>query len=289
LWKTILENLLLLPDIFALQKELTCSQGYNEASMQPMVVFPFHDPQKVTFPHLLAVTPDLKKVFSGAFVGVSYVTLECCREQLNALAEDPFFTLTHLPAEGLTGDQFLALYRWAARIVQPEQVLHLAFIDRLAFILQSGYREQFLEDVRSLKDDETPLIFARSARAWATHPRNYFEIEGMVTTAGRLLFDKEIDFAWCQLALRAGKLRKVLPLVRNHDISMVAEMVLPLREEIRTKEVDWLAWEDPFVYSRDSQELKEEKEHSPEETCKRLAYAIPMLELLYEAVKNGGS
>jgi hypothetical protein len=40
---------------------------------------------------------------------------------------------------------------------------------------------------------------------------------------------------------------------------MVAELVLMLKDKVQTKDVDWLAWEDPFIYSRNPQELKKEK------------------------------
>lgn len=65
---------------------------------------------------------------------------------------------------------------------------------------------------------------------------------------------------------------------------MVAEIVLMLRDNIQTKDVDWLAWEDPFLYSCNPQQLKKEREQSIRETRKRLAYVIPMLQLLDEAV-----
>ena len=52
--------------------------------------------------------------------------------------------------------------------------------------------------------------------------------------------------------------------------------------DIKTKEVDWLAWEDPFILSRDPEELKHERENSLEETQKRLAYAMPMVETMVQ-------
>jgi hypothetical protein len=81
----------------------------------------------------------------------------------------------------------------------------------------------------------------------------------------------------------AGHLRPVLPHVKHRDISMIAEIVLLLQESIQTRDVDWLAWEDPFVYRRDPERLKAEREQSLAETHKRLAYVIPMLELLHRA------
>jgi len=60
--------------------------------------------------------------------------------------------------------------------------------------------------------------------------------------------------------------------------------VLLLRDEIRSKDVDWLGWEDPYIYARNPTELKTEREQSKEEVRKRLSYVIPMLKLLYKAV-----
>jgi len=258
----------------------------KSSKLQPIIVFPFHDPEKVTFRHFEAITPGLKEVFSGAYVGITHVTFESCQEQINEIGKDSFYRLFHLPPDGGVGDQFAYLYREAVKAAQPEQVLHLAFIDRLAFILLSSHRRRFIEDISAIQDGDTPLIFSRSESAWATHPRNYFEIERMVTTAGKLLFKKELDFAWCHLVVQAGQLQRVLPSVRNHDLSMVAELVLGLIDEVKTKEVDWLAWEDPFIYSRDPRELMEEREQSQEEVQKRFSYVVPMLQLLNEAA-NG--
>jgi hypothetical protein len=140
-----------------------------------------------------------------------------------------------------------------------------------------------------LRSEDLPLIFQRSAIAWSSHPRNYFEIESFVTTIGRILFGRSLDYAWCHLVVQASQLTEILPLVRNADLSMVAEMILLLQADIKSKEVDWLAWEDPFVMSRDPEELKRERENSPEETGKRLSYAMPMVETMVQyALKQNG-
>jgi hypothetical protein len=94
----------------------------------------------------------------------------------------------------------------------------------------------------------------------------------------------------CHLVVQAFQLAEIMPLVRNADLSMVAEMILLLQPEVKTKEVDWLAWEDPFILGRDPEELKRERENSPEETRKRLSYAIPMVEsMLQDALKQTGN
>ena len=127
---------------------------------------------------------------------------------------------------------------------------------------------------------ELPLIFQRSQRAWETHPQSYRELEGIVTTVGRNLFGKDLDYAWCHIAVRAAQLREIMPLVKNPDLSMMAEIIYYLQDDIQTCAVDWLSWEDPFIFKREAAELKHERENSLEETHKRLSYALPMVQTL---------
>ncbi len=224
--------------------------------MQPVIVMPMHDPTGVMLPLLASVTPPLKELFAQAIVSVSVSTVETQPERVAALHADRFFQVIQQQQDLSVGEDFTALYTAAAASVSPSQVLHLCYIE--------------------------------SQAAWQTHPRNYQEIEPMVTLAGQWLFGVALDFAWCHLALQAQQLAAVMPHVRRKDISMVAEMLLPLRHRARTREVDWLAWEDPFVYACDAEQLKRERESSPQETHKRLAYVIPMLELLYQASRREG-
>ena len=72
--------------------------------------------------------------------------------------------------------------------------------------------------------------------------------------------------------------------VHNPDMSMMAEIVVQLVKEIRTEEVDWLAWEDPFILGREANELFRERENSLEETHKRLSYALPMMEVIRKGI-----
>ena len=102
------------------------------------------------------------------------------------------------------GEDFAALYRNAAATCRPDQVLHLCYIDRVAYALQSEHRDRFVDDVLAVKPRQTPLVFHRSKLAWSTHPRNYLEIEAMVTTAGEWLLGQSLDFAWCHITLPAA-------------------------------------------------------------------------------------
>jgi hypothetical protein len=259
------------------------------ARFSPVVVLPIHDPGGELLPHLPKLTSRLKRVFAGAFVGVTAVTAENQPGWVHWLATHAFCQpILHRPGLAV-GDQFRELYAGAAAAYPPDTLLHLCFIDRLAYILQSVHRQSFTDDMRTAGSEDTPLIFHRSEAAWATHPANYRAAEQMVTTAGELLFGKTLDFAWCHLAIRAGALGEIIPRTERPDMSMMAEVVVQaLGQGIRTKEVDWLGWEDPFMAGRDARQLKQEREESLQETRKRLAYVIPMLQVL-DSAANGGT
>ena len=252
--------------------------------MQPVIVMPMHDPAGVMFPNLEAIAPQLKSIFAKAFVSVTSITHETQSSHMAWLRQDEFFQALYHQSDIPVGRDFLALYAQAAAACSPDQILHLCFIDRVAFALQSDYREQFLADIQAVKPEDTPLIFQRSKAAWDAHPSNYRELEAMLTHAGRILFKRDLDFAWCHLAIQARQLASVLPTLKNTDLSMLAEMVVRLRDQAQAKDVDWLAWEDPFILSRDARELKAERERSSAENRKRLAYVIPMLQVLYQAI-----
>ncbi len=252
--------------------------------MRPAIVLPLHDPDGVLLPHLAAVTPQLKAVFAEAFVSLTLPTCQAQGQLVSALQHEPFFQLCYFdPDCQPIGDRFRSLYAQAAAACTPGQVVHLCFPDRVCFALLSHHRAAFLADIATLQPERTPWLFQRSSAAWSTHPQNYFEIEQWATRTGELLFGRSLDFTWCHLALEAQRLRAVLPLTHSSDLSFVAEIVVALRETIRTQAVDWLAWEDPFIYGREPEALKRERESDPRETHKRLAYIVPTLEHLLRA------
>jgi len=253
--------------------------------VQSVIVMPMHDPDGLMFPHLDVITPRLKAIFAHAVVSVNPVTRVRQAESVRRLVADHFFDVIDLPPNRLIGEEFLALYQHAAATCPPDAILHLCFIDRVAFALQSDYREPFMADIQAVRAEDTPFIFQRSPAAWQTHPHNYYELEQMVTRVGELLGQPSLDFAWCHLAIQAHQLRAILPQIKKQDLSMMAELVLNLKAKIQTQAVDWLAWEDPFIVGRDGAQFKREREQSVAETRKRLAYVIPMLQLLEEATR----
>jgi len=254
--------------------------------MRPALAFPYNDPDGTMLPHIQTILPDLKNHFSHAYISTSPASLKLL-QQNDLIQADNFFTIFPIEEDKLIGEAFAYLYQHAAETAPPAQPLHLCYPDRMAFALEGEYRDSFLADVDSLIIEDLPLIFQRSSIAWDTHPQNYRELEGIVTTVGKHLFGKALDYGWCYIVVRAGQLREIMPLVKNPDLSMVAEMIYYLQADIKTRAVDWLAWEDPFIFERDAAELKHEREHSLAETRKRLSYVLPMIETLTRFSNNG--
>ena len=254
--------------------------------MKPALAFPYNDPDGIMFPRLQAILTDLKNHFECAYLSPPPSTLEWLKPTGQILTDD-FFTVFPVEEEKQPGESFSYLYRRAAETAHPDQPIHLCYLDRISFALEGNYRDSFLADVDSLTPQDLPLIFQRSDFAWKTHPQNYRELEGIVTTVGKNLFGTELDYAWCHIVVSAGQLRRIMPLVKNPDLSMVAEMVFYLQEKIQTRDVDWLAWEDPFIFQRNATELKHEREISLVETQKRLKYVLPMIDTLTRLSKNG--
>jgi len=258
--------------------------------VQPVIVMPLHDPQGHVLSHLYRVTPLLEQAFAAGYASLTSETQLQQGDWIERLAATGFYRLSVQPAGAPLGERFRALYREAVTRCDRQQPLHLCFADRVAFALQDAYREAFLDDVRASGAGPLPLLFQRSAYAWQTHPRNYYEVEHMATRAGALLTGRSLDWTWCHLVIRAGQLGGVLPALAQQEISVLGELLLALLQaghEVCTRDVDWLAWEDPFILGQPADELRQAREGSVAETRKRLAYVIPTMALLADFSVDG--
>ncbi|OGF20582.1 hypothetical protein A2316_00535 [Candidatus Falkowbacteria bacterium RIFOXYB2_FULL_38_15] len=241
------------------------------------LLFPFYDPNNVETKFLKQILPLLKENFDNAFVSITPKTVAINSESLNFLKEDSFFIVNENPEDSLIGDHFIAGYKNAVEHSKSDQILHLCYLDRIAFALLN-YKETFLDD---LNDVNSPTLFLRSEKAWSTHPRNYRAAESMVTEVGRVLFDKVLDFTWCHLSLTAGQLSDVLPRLTARDLVITSQLIFSLKEIIKTKAVDWLSWEDPFIFGKDQNKFKLERENDPAESEKRMGYILPEIKYLF--------
>jgi hypothetical protein len=253
--------------------------------MRPVAVIPMNDPAGIFFPLLQTITPSLKQIFERVFMSVTAVTHENFPQHVAWAQTESLFDVIIHDREASFGYDFVTIMAHAAQSCTPAQILHLCFIDRVFFALQTEYRQSFVADVEGLTPEQTPLIFERSPTAWETHPQNYYHFEQMIRTTGEWLLGQSLDFAWCHLVIQANRLQSIVPMVtQTEGFGFFAELVLLMREDVKTKAVDWLAWEDPFLLNRDAQELKREREQSTAESLKRLAYVTEMMEVLQTAV-----
>lgn len=242
------------------------------------LVFPFHDPNNIETKFLKQILPVLKENFDNAFVSVTPKTVNNNLESVAFLQQDNFFVVNINSEGSLIGDHFVAGYKNAVEHSKSDQILHLCNSDRIAFALLN-YKDSFLNDLNNVN---TPTLFLRSEKAWSTHPKNYHAAESMVTEAGRILFDKILDFTWCHLSLTVGQLSNVLPSLTARDLVITSQLVFSLKEIIRLKSVDWLSWEDPFIFGKDPQKYKLERENDPTELDKRMGYVLPEIKYLFE-------
>ena len=246
--------------------------------MQPAIILPIHDPRGIELPFLWQAESELKSLFSAAYVGFTAATRQQQPAAVERIQADPFYSLVFNPPGSLPGEHYRNACQLALDSSPPEQTLHLCNLDRVAFALLTGYREAFRADCLRAGHAARPVVFQRSPRAWETHPANYRQVESLLTQAGQLLFGRSYDFAWCHLAIPAGLLAQVLPRLQSRDFGILIELLLLLRPQLLTEDVDWLAWEDPFILARDPEQLRRERETSPNETTKRLRGILPFFE-----------
>jgi hypothetical protein len=250
------------------------------------LVFPFHDPKNIEIKFLKQVLPILKENFDNAFVSITPKTASLNPEAVAYLQQDNFFVVNFNSEDSLIGDHFVSAFTNASTHSTPEQILHLCTSDRLAFTLLTDYKKAFLDDVNKIQKGDNPVLFHRSAKAWTTHPQNYHAAEAMVTEVGKVLFGKVLDFTWCHLVITAGQLKESLPYLTAHDLVIQAQLVLNLKDIIKTQDVDWLSWEDPFIFEKDAAQFKAEREKDPAEIEKRMNYTLPEIRYLFEEYRK---
>lgn len=252
--------------------------------MQSTLLIPFHDPDGILQPFLWAMEADLKRLFDGVVLSISPQTARCRGEMLERLSADSFYTLVHNDPHTLPGEHYMNGWRTAIDRYPADQSFHLCDLDRFAYALHS-FRDDFLRDIAWANAQTQPVLFQRSAAAWATHPANYRELEGMVNRVGEMLLGKRFDFAWSHAVLRGHELRELLNQLTGRDFIILIEMVLLLRERLLLREVDWLAWEDPFILGVSDETLRRQRESSQAETEKRIRGLLPFFNALHGLVE----
>ena len=255
-------------------------------AVKASIILPIHDPQKLLFPLLEQFTPQLKTLYTHAFVSVSPTSEKLQKKYILRLQNDSFFTVNFNQPDSQTGDQFLSAYTSATTHSDPQTMLHSCDLDKVACYLSGQHKADYINDIQWANQQSQPVLFQRSEAAWQTFPENYRIIEHYAIDTGKMLFNQTYDFACSHFAMQSHLLASLLPHIHGHDFRILLEIILLVRDQLLTKNVDWLEWEDPFVLGRDPQELRQERDASPYETYRRLQYVVPFLQMLYELIPD---
>lgn len=253
----------------------------------PVLAFALHDPNNIESKFLRKITPFLKQHFSCVYIRFTYETIQNNKSSVEWFKHDNFFRTSECPENSPIGEHFVDIYKEVAKNSPPTEIVHLCTPDRLAFAVEF-YPAELAHAFESANKSAVPVLFTRSKLAWATHPKTYHALESALSKEGEVLFGKYFDFAWCHLVLRLKDLTQVIPHLSIQDYTFMAEMIVFFKDSLVMKEVDWLSWEDPYIYDRNADELRAEREHSADETAKRLSYVVPIMNYLvylYKATK----
>lgn len=243
------------------------------------LAFPLHDPKNIVSPFLQKITPLLKVNFSKVFISLTPPTIELNSAIIDWLKADNFFILNFNSPDTNVGDHFFSLFTNTVANSSPNEIIHLCTVDRLAFAILN-FQKQFLSDIKAGESQVT--LFTRSALAWSTHPQTYYAAESMVSRVGEVLFGKSLDFAWCHITLSSAQLKQILPKLSAHDLVIFAQLVYQLKDILQAKDIDWLSWEDPFIFGKDPKDFKLECEQDSADIQKRFNYVLPMINYLFE-------
>ncbi|MGI5826369.1 MAG: hypothetical protein ACOX50_03065 [Patescibacteria group bacterium] len=133
--------------------------------MLPVATYPLHDKDGSLLAHFEKITPDLKQIYAKVVVSITPATSESQKTRVQTLTQDSFFDLVFNAKDTLPGDHFLAGFRQAVKISDPEQNIHLCTSDRLSFILETEHKARFFEDMAWAEKQDQPVMFQRSPKA----------------------------------------------------------------------------------------------------------------------------
>jgi len=247
------------------------------------LAFPYHDPQGAFNDALRRQLGHLRTTFDTICVGATPATVSGNAEFLAELRAAGCLIAENGPGTSI-GDHSRSALRLAVEQAGPRRPVAFLFLDRFLFAMETELKEPFLADLARYQD-QACIVFERSPAAWATHPDNYREVEGMTTRLGELLFGSTVDWCPCALILGANVSRFIVRESNNPTYAVWPEWLLLAAKygaTIASTEVDWLAWEDPFWQQITPQELKHAQENDPLQVVKRIQMHVPMALLMAE-------
>jgi hypothetical protein len=254
-----------------------------------ILAFPYHDPQGTCNEALRRHLDRLQSTFSAICLGATPPTLSENAAFLAELRAAGCLVAENGPGTSI-GDHSRSALQLAVQASQGQGPIAFLFLDRFLYAMETEHREPFLADLVRYQDCAC-MVFERTPAAWATHPANYQEVEGMTTRLGELLFGSTVDWCPCALIFGAAVARAIVQGSNTPTYAVWAEWLLLAAQHgaaIASVEVDWLAWEDPFwaratgVTHADAEQLRRAQEGDPLQVVKRIQMHAPMALVMAE-------
>lgn len=239
---------------------------------KPALAFPYHDPSGKYNRIFEKNIELLKKIFDEIYISATPQTVNTNKDFLKTL-NDNGFRIYENGNETNFGDHFRNAFK-LIKLEDDASHVYFGFIDRILFALETEYRENFIEDMAKEIDNDL-LIYSRSDFAWNTHPKDYYEIEKIVTDAGKIFTDYDLDWIWCGAMFSKKLIKDVLLDSASQGLSAITEftsIAINKKYNLDNKKVDWLAWEDLFWAKENNTEMP--KEMSREEKEFRMKYCL---------------
>lgn len=252
---------------------------------KPILIFPYHDPDKVFFDVLIKKLSELQKTFGGVCVSVTQQTYKRHDSIPVKLEEMGCFVVKNKKNSVISDHYLNGLKLYREKI--GNGAVYFGFVDRILFALCLSYRKKFITDVSKIYNSDM-IIFSRSKKAWETHPIDYHVSEKIVEDIGWSFLRKRFDWAWCGAALSEKAVGVICSKKSDiNDFAIETDWILSCMREgctISSMAIDWLSWEDPFWAKRRGKKIS--RTLTTQQKLFRLKYNIHSLELIQDYFKD---
>lgn len=262
-------------------KTVTYKNDPNNSNKNPILTFPYHDPNGKCNKLFKKTLSKIKNIFPEIYISATPMTISKNKAFVSILEKSGCIVYKNNKNTGI-GDHYRNALRLASNSKNYNKIF-FGFIDRILFILNTNLKNQFIKDIT--KDSGNLTLYERTDKAWRTYPKTYKKIEQTVNMLSKILFDKEIELATCGFIISSDLAKNVLNKSVSNYYDVCTEWILLAHLygiKIKTKKVNWLAWEDPFIEGVNSDKLKMLWENNQEENKKRIEMNIPFINILLE-------
>lgn len=249
----------------------------------PFLIFPYHDPKGEYNEVLKNQLALLKNIFSEICISTTSATIADNADFLFFLQNEGCFVYKNAK-DSTIGDHFRnTLKIGLEKYNEQTGDFYFGFIDRILFDLKTKFKESFIKDIKA-KYKEDLIIFARSKKAWNSHPADYYNLEKIIADAGKVSTGKMLDWIWCGALIKKNLAELILKESKLNNFAVLSEFIVIADKNnklIRNKNVDWMAWEDPF-WAKQNNRTKPNRNLSEKEKIFRLRYCLDAIKLFLQ-------